>query len=262
MVVLVAILSLQSIVRSFTSNATVILTMAFVTVVLAYSAYGLLVRWVERRTVSELALAPLPRELGLGIAIGVVIMSSVIGVLWLVGVYDISAGSWTDWPHDIRETLGTGLLEELLARLVIFRLLASAFGVKPALILSAALFGGAHYFNPAASVSSTFAIAVEAGLTFAGFYLLTGRIWMSVGAHAGWNFAQGAIFGARVSGMASDGSLFVSVPRPGAPLWLSGGNFGPEASLVAVAIGLSVFLFTVERTRAGAPTESGQQRFG
>nr|WP_165388382.1 CPBP family intramembrane glutamic endopeptidase [Sphingomonas populi] len=262
MVVLVAILSLQSIVRSFTSNATVILMMAFVTVVLAYGAYGMLVRWGERRTVSELALTALPAELGLGIAIGVAIMSAVISLLWLVGVYDISAGRWTDWPHDIREALGTGLLEELLARLVIFRLLVSAFSVKPALILSAALFGAAHFFNPAASVSSTIAIAVEAGLTFAGFYLLTGRVWISVGAHAGWNFAQGAIFGARVSGMASDGSLLVSVPRSGAPLWLSGGSFGPEASLVAVAIGLGVFLFTMQLTGASAPAQRGLQRVG
>lgn len=253
MVILVAILSLQSIVRSFTSNATVILAMAFITVILAYGTYGLLVRRGERRKVSELAVAPLPGELGIGIAIGLAIMSAVIGVLWLVGVYDISAGNWSDWPHDIRETLGTGLLEELLARLVIFRLLASAFCVKPALLLSAALFGAAHFFNPAASISSTIAIAVEAGLTFAGFYLLTGRIWMSVGAHAGWNFAQGAIFGARVSGMPSDGSLLVSVPRTDAPLWLSGGSFGPEASLLAVAIGFGVFLFTMRRTAAMAP---------
>ncbi len=253
MVILVAILSLQSIVRSFTSNATVILAMAFMTVILAYGGYGLLVRRGERRPVRELAVAPLPGELGLGIAIGLAIMSAVIGVLWLVGVYDISAGVWSDWPHDIRETLGTGLLEELLARLVIFRLLASAFRVKPALVLSAALFGAAHFFNPAASISSTTAIAVEAGLTFAGFYLLTGRIWMSVGAHAGWNFAQGAIFGARVSGMPSDGSLLVSVPRTDAPSWLSGGSFGPEASLLAVAIGLGVFLITMRRTAAMKP---------
>lgn len=262
MAVLAVILSLQSIVRGFTSNTTVILTMAFVTVILAYGAYGLLIRWGERRTVSELALGALPQELVLGIAIGVAVMSTVIGILWLIGVYEISVGTWTDWPHDIRETLGTGLLEELLARLVIFRLLVSAFRVKPALILSAALFGAAHFFNPAASVFSTISIAVEAGLTFAGFYLLTGRIWVSVGAHAGWNFAQGAIFGARVSGMPSDGSLLVTAPQAGAPLWLSGGSFGPEASLVAVAIGLAVFLFTMRRTRANASVETDLHRTG
>lgn len=249
LVVLVAILSLQSVARGFTSNATVILAMAFVTVAFAYGAYASLVRWGERRPVQELALAPLPRELVFGIAIGVVVMSVTIGLLNVMGVYSISHGVWSDWPHDARETLGTGLLEELLARLVIFRLLASAFRVNAALLLSALLFGLAHAFNPAASLSSTIAIAVEAGLTFAGFYLLTGRIWMSVGAHAGWNFAQGAIFGAKVSGMQSDGSLFVSAPLPGAPLWLSGGNFGPEASMIAVAIGLGVFLVTLRRVR-------------
>ena len=259
MICLVAILSLQSIARSFTSNETVILAMAFITVALAYGAYAVLVRWGERRALSELALAALPKELAVGIAIGIAVMSATIGFLALLRIYSISAGDWTDWPHDVRETLGTGLLEELLARLVIFRLLVVAFRLKAALILSAALFGASHFFNPAASFSSTVAIAVEAGLTFAGFYLLTGRIWMSVGAHAGWNFAQGAIFGARVSGMPSEGSLFVTTPRANAPLWLSGGNFGPEASIVAVVLGLAVFFVTLwlasARSKCRAPAQ-------
>lgn len=243
MIVLVAILSLQSIARDFTADQDLILAMAFVTVAVAYGAYVGLVRWGERRPANELTLAPLPKELCLGIAIGGAIMSLTIVPLALTGVYTISPGHWTDLPHDIREALGTGLLEELLARLVLFRLLCSAFGVRPALAVSAVLFGAAHAFNPGASLSSTLAIAVEAGLTFAGFYLLTGRIWLSVGAHAGWNFVQGGVFGARVSGMPSKGSLFVTTPKAGAPSWLSGGAFGPEASLLAVVIGFGVFLF-------------------
>ncbi|WP_176787227.1 CPBP family intramembrane glutamic endopeptidase [Sphingomonas sp. NFR15] len=231
--------------RGFYPNQTLLLGIAFLTVALAYGAYALLVRRFERRDVDELAPGRLPIELLGGIALGGLLMTAVVGLLWLAGVYQLVWGRWTDWPHDVRETLGTGLLEELLARLVIFRMLACAFRVRPALALSALIFGGAHLANPHASLISALAIAVEAGLMLAGFYLLTGRIWLSVGVHAGWNFAQGAIFGAPVSGMPSDGSLFRSVPDGAFASWITGGTFGPEGSAVAVAIGSSAFLATM-----------------
>lgn len=254
--VLVVILSLQSVVRTITQDSTVIVAMAFVTVVLAYGAYAGLVRWGERRVPGELAPRPLARELVAGVLVGMGIMAVTIGILAAMGVYAITPGDWTDPGHDIREALGTGLLEELLARLVIFRILARAFRTDVALLISALLFGLAHIFNPGATWLSASAIAIEAGLTLAGFYLLTGRIWMAVGVHAGWNFAQGALFGAPVSGMASVGSLLVTRAVPGAPDWLSGGAFGPEATPVAVVVGLAVFLATL-RAMAVAAARTG-----
>ena len=44
------------------------------------------------------------------------------------------------------------------------------------------------------------AIALEAGVMLAAAYLLTGRLWLSMGIHFAWNFTQGGIFGAAVSG--------------------------------------------------------------
>lgn len=245
LVVLVAILSIQSIARAILPDPSLLLGMAFLTVALAYAAYGLLVRRFERRRLVELAPARLPLELAGGMLLGMAMMALVVGLLAASGAYSVTWSRWTDWPHDVREALGTGLLEELLARLVIFRLLASAFRAGPALVVSALLFGGAHLANPHASVISAAAIAVEAGLMLAGFYLLTGRIWLSVGVHAGWNFAQGGIFGAAVSGMASEGSLLRSLPRTDVAAWWSGGDFGPEGSLVAVLVGLAGFVVTL-----------------
>ena len=125
-----------------------------------------------------------------------------------------------------------------------FRLLMRAFGVWPALIASSALFGAAHLGNPNATWLGAAAIAIEAGTMLAGFYLLTGRLWMSIGVHAAWNFMQGPVFGARVSGHPEIGSLFVSAPVAGSPEWASGGIFGPEASLSAIVVGLAVFVVT------------------
>ncbi|WP_267394784.1 MULTISPECIES: type II CAAX endopeptidase family protein [unclassified Sphingomonas] len=222
---------------------------AVASAVIAYLLYAGLVRWGERRVPAELALRALPRDLLLGIAIGLGMFTLVFASLRLLGAYTLAPGDWNDVGHDLRETLGTGFVEELIARLVIFRLLMRAVGIWPALAGSALLFGAGHLANPNATYVAALAIAVEAGLMLAAFYLLTGRIWMSVGVHAAWNFAQGAIFGARVSGQGGSGSLFVSAPVPGVPDVVSGGPFGPEASLSAMLVGVVVFVVVMAAAR-------------
>lgn len=215
---------------------------AILTLAAVYAAYVAAVWFGEKRKPTELDLRALPIDLGDGLLIGLVVFTAVFMSLRLIGVYDLGPGHGLDWPRVIVSNLGVGLFEELVIRAIVFRLLLRAFGVWPALVLSAALFGGLHLLNPNATAVAAVAIAVEAGLMLAAFYLLTGRLWMSVGVHAAWNFAQGSIFGARVSGLTPAHSLFVSAPRPGAPIFLSGGAFGPEASLPAMLIGAATFL--------------------
>ena len=216
-------------------------TLAIVSVLLAYLAYARLVQRGERRRAGEIALVAMPRDIALGLAIGTGMFTLVFASLRLGGLYTLAPGNWNDWPHDIVSAMMTGLVEELMIRAIIFRLLMRAVGSWWALALSAALFGALHLANPHATPFAALAIAVEAGLMLAAFYLLTGRIWMSVGVHAAWNFAQGSIFGARVSGGTETGSLFVSGPVAGTSDVLSGGGFGPEASLSAIVVGAAVF---------------------
>jgi membrane protease YdiL (CAAX protease family) len=251
---LLLVLSAQAVARKLTDARPAIMVIALASIVVAYAVYYAFVRFGERRSPSEIALAPLPRDLAVGLLIGFGMFTLVFASLRLLGVYTLAPGDWTDWGRDIRQALSTGLLEELLVRLVLFRLLMRAFGMWPALIGSALLFGGAHLMNANATLVAAAAIAVEAGLMLAAFYLLTGRIWMSVGVHAAWNFTQGAIFGARVSGQTDTGSLFVSGPVPGSSTILSGGAFGPEASLSAVVVGLAIFVVVLQAARRRQPT--------
>lgn len=214
-----------------------------------YLVYAGLVRWAERRTPGELSLPALPRDLAIGILIGIGMFTLVFTILRLSGAYSLAPGQWVDWPGDILKTLSTGFREELIARLVVFRLVMRAFGLWPALAFSALTFGLSHLGNPNATMVAALAIAVEAGLMLAGFYIITGRIWMAVGVHAAWNFAQGPIFGARISGFTESGSLFVSAPVAGAPDWLSGGPFGPEASVPSIVVGSLIFIVVMMAAR-------------
>lgn len=210
-------------------------------ILLAYAAYTAVVWFGERRGPVELSLGPAPLDLAAGLVVGLAMFSAVFLTLRLIGVYTLAPSHLMHWPQVVADNLLTGLIEELLLRAIVFRLLIRAFGISPALALSAALFGAMHLLNPNATLVAAAAIAVEAGLMLAAFYMLTGRLWMSIGVHAAWNFAQGSIFGARVSGLTMASSFYVSGPVPGSPEILSGGAFGPEASLPAMIVGTAVF---------------------
>jgi phosphate/sulfate permease len=117
---------------------------------------------------------------------------------------------------------------------VLFRILEQSFGTSVALVASALLFGFAHGINPGATLISDVAIVIEAGLLLGVAYALTRNLWLAIGIHTGWNFTEGSVFGASVSGTQGHGSLFHST-LTGSDL-LSGGAFGPEASVIAIAV--------------------------
>jgi uncharacterized protein len=124
-------------------------------------------------------------------------------------------------------------------RALLIRLLWRAFGPVPAFAVSALVFAALHLANPGATVLAGATMAV-AGLMFCALFALTGRIWVPIGLHLAWNFAQGYLFGATVSGNNLGGSIAVSTARPGAEAWLTGGTFGPEASVFALLLVSSV----------------------
>ncbi|MBI1406855.1 MAG: CPBP family intramembrane metalloprotease [Caulobacter sp.] len=200
-------------------------------------AYAGAVRLAEDRWPEELNLRRAPADLLAGLLAGALLFSAVMAVLLLSGGYAIAGLHAADPLWAVNMGLSSGVTEELVMRAVIFRLAMRAFGVWPALVLSAGLFGVMHLANPNATPVAVAAIAVEAGLMLAGFYLMTGRLWMSFAFHAAWNFTQGYIFGAAVSGSVGPASLWISKPVAGAPAILTGGAFGPEASAPAMVIG-------------------------
>lgn len=201
----------------------------------ALLAYLFLVRVVERRPVDELSPRRLPAGLALGLLGGLALFSVVVGVLWLLGSYHvIGTNPDAHWLLALLSVgLGAGVGEEIVTRGVLFRIAEEGLGTWWALAISALFFGFAHGHNPGATVWSSAAIAIEAGVLFALIYHLTRSLWPCIGLHAAWNFAQGTIYGIPVSGGHADGWL---VSTRSGPDWLSGGVFGAEASVVALLV--------------------------
>ncbi|MFT4912448.1 MAG: membrane protease YdiL (CAAX protease family) [Brevundimonas sp.] len=206
--------------------------------------YALAVWLAEGRKPSELALRPLVPELGVGLVIGALMFAAVMGLMAVFGLYDIQALGLAPAWVSVGKAIQSGVIEELMIRAVLLRLIWRAFGPWVAFAVSAALFGFGHIANPNASVFAAVCIALEAGIMLGAFYALTGRLWLSIGVHAAWNFTQGYLFGAAVSGGDFGPSIARSTARAGVPEWLSGGAFGPEASLpglvVCTGVGVAV----------------------
>jgi CAAX protease family protein len=200
------------------------------------AVYAALVHWMERRRARE--LAPDAIRGAAGVILGAGLFSSVLGLLLLIGVARWQGMSAT---FDVAPILAASIIaavgEELAFRGALFRILEERFGTATALVVSAALFGLLHALNPGATATSTTAIALEAGVLLAAAYAATRNLWFPIGLHLGWNFTEGGIFGVSVSGGPAVKGVF-SVSLAGRTL-LTGDRFGPEASVVAIALCLA-----------------------
>jgi len=201
---------------------------------LALGLYVLAVRVLERRPADEVTG---PRAgLGRGVVLGTLLFTVVITVIAVFGGYRITGwGSVAGALSVLGVTVAVAVAEELLFRGVLFRIVEELAGTIGALVVSAGLFGLLHLLNPEATLFGALAIAVEGGLMAGAAYAATRTLWLPIGLHLGWNFAEGGLFGTTVSGTAGGSSgLFDSVLS--GPVALTGGDFGPEASIVSILV--------------------------
>ena len=228
---------------------------ALVATLLAWLAYVLYVRLIERRAVTELGWRGGPLELARGTVGGAAIFAVAMAVLALAGAYRITGlRESASMLVPLVYAVAAAVLEEIAFRGVIFRLVEATLGTWLALIVSAALFGLGHAANPHATPLAVVAVGVEAGLMLGAAFVLTRRLWLPIGIHAGWNFMQGGIFSVPTSGVPFRG-LFESTLV--GPEWLAGGAFGVEASVPAVVLcvsaGLVMLVWAARRGHLVAP---------
>ena len=203
-------------------------------VLVIFAAYISYVRLIEKRPVRELALRFAPLELLGGLALGVTLFCCVIAILIALGVCHIAGyNGMLVMLYSVPGYLLFGVLEEVVARGIVLRILDEWLGSWPALMLSALLFGLLHLLNHGATLADAGAIVIEGGLLLGAAFMYTGRLWLCIGIHTAWNFTQGGVFSVAVSGGDSHG-LFNTILT--GPPWLTGGAFGVEGSVVAVLV--------------------------
>jgi membrane protease YdiL (CAAX protease family) len=221
-----------------------VVVQAAINIALVLATYKLAIVRLGEHPRDDLPARGWARNLGFGLLLGLALFSAVVGIAAVTDVYNIvGRGSTAELLLDVVSAgIVPAFMEELLFRGILFRWLEEFAGSWAALAVTSALFGLAHILNPNATWFSSFAIAVEAGVLLGGAYMLTRSLWMPMGLHAAWNFTQGFIFDVPVSGIDTHGMVEAKLSGP---VILSGGTFGLEASVIALAVATSAGLYLV-----------------
>ncbi len=194
-----------------------------------------LIRHLGEMPRDDLPLAPALPQTGAGLLAGGWLITLCVGIAWVLGVYTIDGwgGSESAAMIFLQAGLVAGFVEEVLLRGILFRFVEEFAGSWIALAISSLAFGFLHHANDNATLFSSIAIAIEAGILLGAAYMYMRSLWLAVGIHAGWNVVQGYVWDVPVSGFQVDG--LVDARLEGSAL-LSGGAFGLEASVIALVV--------------------------
>jgi membrane protease YdiL (CAAX protease family) len=184
-------------------------------------------------------------QLAAGVAIGVgsiLVISAAIAAVGGVSFALDPARSAGTLLRAAYVFLCVALFEETLVRGFVFQRLLAGAGFWPAQLVLALLFAAGHWDNPGME-GATLAVAtlsmVTGAFLFGLAYVRTRGLALPVGLHLGWNWCQG-LLGFGVSGLAQAGWWRPSFGDR--PEWVSGGAFGPEASVLALVADLAVIV--------------------
>lgn len=204
--------------------------------------YALLSRVLEGRPPGSVGLAFHPRwknELLLGVAAGAAMILLAAAAECLGGAASFSLALASPGRVFLAGIFFLVLLtvvavdEELIFRGYPFQRLVEITGPVLAVLISSAVFGLAHFRNPFHTWISTLNTIVV-GFLLAICYLRTHALWLPIGIHFAWNFVQGFVLGLPVSGVVFPDSILHA--KISGPLWLTGGAYGPEGSILCLGV--------------------------
>lgn len=213
-----------------------------VIVIIAIAATGAVIiarRFIDKKSTLSLGLkidGGTLKDLLFGMLVSFFMAGLIFGVMAIAGLIEnigINRIGMFAFLLLLLPNILIGWWEEIVFRGYLLQNMSEGLGLRTAVLLSCALYGIVHAANPNAGPLSTAIIVLFGFLRIYG-YLATKKLWLSIGMHIGWNFFQGPVFGYAASGQDSSLTLFQHTKL--GPDWLTGGAFGPEASLITIPV--------------------------
>ena len=213
------------------------------------------VKVIEKRSFSSIGFNKNNwlKKYSLGFLIGLAMMSIIVLILFPFGYITVEKNPIQ--PVGISAIASVlvilfgwiiqGATEEIVTRGWLLNVLSTKYNIGVGLLISSTLFGLMHLTNPNVNYIAVINI-ILVGLFYGLYVIKTNDLWAVCGMHSAWNFAQGNIFGFKVSGLdVSVGSL-IDLHLVGSD-FVTGGIFGPEAGITATfillaSIGILLFI--------------------
>lgn len=209
----------------------------YTSVFVLLGTYYYLFKFYEQRKITELSRKKMLVELFLGILLGFGTLSLVILTLYLFGYYQITEFTgYNYFLSPLSFLIIAVLLEEVLFRTILYRVIENWKGTLIALVVISFAFEIPHIFNNNVSFLSVI-LGLLFGFAHGIMFTYTKRIWLPFAFHLAWNFAQ-PFYGSNLSGLDTVGYIFKA--KFNGPLILTGSVYGIEDSILSI-----VFLFII-----------------
>jgi membrane protease YdiL (CAAX protease family) len=216
--------------------------------ILLIAVYIFIITRIEKQPLSSSGLplkgsAGVKRALiayGKGLLIGLGMMSLAVAAMLLTGNlritgFGIDPSGAVLFAAYIAMWIPQGASEEIMFRGYMLPRISRRFGRAFAVFFTSAAFALLHGANAGVTPLAVINLVLIA-MFFAELSLFTGNIWTVSAAHSVWNFAQGNLFGLRVSGTQNTASLLHTAYGENASSLLTGGDFGPEGGLIVTGV--------------------------
>ena len=213
------------------------------------------VKVIEKRSFSSIGFNKNNwlKKYSLGFLIGLAMMSIIVLILFPFGyitveknpIQPVGVSAIASVIVILFGWIIQGATEEIVTRGWLLNVLSTKYNIGVGLLISSTLFGLMHLTNPNVNYIAVINI-ILVGLFYGLYVIKTNDLWAVCGMHSAWNFAQGNIFGFKVSGLdVSVGSL-IDLNLVGSD-FVTGGIFGPEAGITATfillaSIGILLFI--------------------
>lgn len=181
-----------------------------------------------------------------GAICGTLLLSTVTFIILLLGAIQIEVNSLKItklFLIGLFFFIFQGTWEELIYRGYLMPYFSKKFGDITSIILTSILFTLGHALNPGMKILPVINLFI-ASLVFSVIYYYKGNLILVGVGHGLWNFSQGYIFGAEVSGNIVPSSILKSIPVSGYEL-ISGGSFGFEGGIITTFIGIILILIFI-----------------
>jgi uncharacterized protein len=215
-------------------------------------------RYLDRREMKSLGLVypirrPAATLLG-GTAAGGAPIVLATAILVALGAFQLAGlgGNWLAIPL-IPALVLMAFYEEIAFRGYMLQNFVEAGRPKLGVLITSVFFWLAHSLNPAAWTTPVNSLNLfGAGVALGLAYLVSRNLWLPTAIHFGWNATQGVLLDVPVSGVDTPGWILVE-RQADWPTWVTGGSFGLEGSVVALALLAVLTLLLAQMYRRQPP---------